>query len=331
MASPVHCRARMDRALVVAVVGLAGCAAQVPMEEFCQREAQSECESLQRCGLKSAAIDCAKAELFDDCLWPYRPALEAGVMRYDGVAAAACLSAISEHKCEDGLLVFVRRGDEACQAVVVGQATEGQPCGVCAAGLQCNATALSCGVCVKTPVTSSALPGESEPCLSPIGDGPGCRPGFFCRSQPSSQARCVRQPGLGEACTDEVPCNLGSNCVEGVCVALAKAGEPCAPRGCEAGLYCDASGACAVPGPSGSACSSDEACALFNCVDGVCRGAPREGQPCPEGGFCSNTLACHDGVCVARVPVGGACSGSDCAGFGVCVDGVCRDATLECR
>lgn len=323
----------MKRWVVAWMVGFTGCSSVIPMSEYCQRVAQTECEVQQRCGLWSTAFDCGRVKAAYDCLEPYGPALDAGVLQYDGVAAAACLAALREPRCEDGLGASWRRrsSEPSCRSVFHGTASEGQACGVCAVGLSCWVNSSFCGTCVPTPDAGLvALPGENEPCFRIEGDGDGCVLGMSCEEDASGTYRCVRQPGAGEACGPG-PCREGAACVGGVCVTKARAGEACGAVGCERGLFCDANGTCVVLRQLGEACASTTECAWSLCVDGVCRGPQTEGEPCSDELTCASSLACVDGVCVPRAALGEPCGQRGCAGTALCVDGACRDRLLECR
>lgn len=311
---------------VIVALGVVGCGNVIPIAGYCQQLAQAQCEGQKRCRLISDAVDCTKRQALDDCLAHWRPALAAGVVTYDGAAAASCLAKVREAECSDGFQSTNRLmwSDDACRSIVLGKAKKDETCGACGFGLGCLRGVDGCGVCKDDGKGQLApLPVEGEPCTSPIVDGAGCQLGLSCVS-----GLCVVEPALGEAC-DALPCRLGSSCVDHLCVAWGKAGMPCGPQ-CENGLACDANGICVVPQQPGT-CAQNTDCATFSCVEGVCVNVQQEGMRCSAALRCDATLACVDAQCVKRAAIGEPCEPAGCAGLATCIDGVCHDPMLECR
>jgi hypothetical protein len=80
----------------------------------------------------------------------------------------------------------------------------------------------------------------------------------------------------GGACIVSQQCTDGECQTGGICVANARAGEACAGRPCQGGLYCDtdAAGAlttCAAYQPNGAPCSFDDECRSKTCGTGTPR------------------------------------------------------------
>ena len=211
----------------------------------------------------------------------------------------------------------------------------GDPCdtamsGVCAAGVtECQAGgALTCHPqIVATPETCDNLDND---CNGKVDDGDGlCPDGGTC-----VQGTCI--PPCGKA---EFDCQIGFQCLNGLCVDAA-----CVGVTCPTGQVCRA-GAC-VGGCEGVTCPLGQVCQLGICVDscanvacpnGVCElgaclskcgcRACKAGQVCApdgqcvdsgcEGVTCPTGQACRDGACQD------ACSGARCPGGAACHDGVC--------
>ncbi len=257
--------------------------------------------------------------------------LDAGVTRYDGVAAKKCLDTIShEESCDRYTFTSTRPAVNSpsgeCAKIITGQSKEGEACGGCEAGLVCAAfEPPTCGTCVAQPAATQR-PVEGEPCYSEMTDGPGCVSSAWCSSNGSSTGVCVRRAQPGEAC-DTTPCTLNSQCQDSVCVLRSDVGATCSTTAdCRGGLWC--SGVCELLLQNGTACSDRWSCASRNCIDGVCSGPVPEGASCATG-FCADNLVCSGPssdpslwTCTAWPTAGEPCN-PQCAPGLQCLDGTC--------
>ena len=185
-----------------ALVVLAGCVS-TPSEDAglkrmraqCAEQARASCEWEQRCHLRSPQMACPPQNFeCDSSRWTL---VEAGALRFDEVAAAACLREFAEQGCGGGPAV--------CNRIFVGTAGEGQSCGrersygrnptspregSCAEGLVCSMDSTECGTCVVDPFPPDRHPSEGEPCSYP--PGLSCAGGLGCGGQCAANSRRQR-------------------------------------------------------------------------------------------------------------------------------------------
>lgn len=292
---------------------LVGCTQSLSIEGYCAEFPRAQCRAGQRCGGVSAAVHCDDVPpVSPTCADVFERTMVALQLRFDGVAAKACVDATLRAECIGQYPV-----PAACTDVLVGGADAGAPCGVCGGGLFCAAQPNQlCGTCV--PPTTLAT--------TPIGSGctftdNRCGPDAFCKGDV-----CTARPGVGEGCSSN-ECALGLRCVANVCATPGELSDACDPSlGCKGGLWCD-NGRCALTRPLGEACSAPIACQSVRCVDGACAGPSGEGEACRSG--CDVLLTCVNDVCVRGAGLGEACGVAGCVPGGRCVDGVCGDV-LSC-
>jgi cysteine-rich repeat protein len=201
----------------------------------------------------------------------------------------------------------------------------------------------SCAPPTPTSCGNSACTTASS-CTDRCSDDREC--GMTSHCDPTTM-KCVDNQGLGVPCTSAAQCGSGLACVDGVCCESAcgsrcetcnapgSAGK-CTPitmgdpeRECPEGSSCRSGNQCLPestppdsdagisppPGsvlPIGAACSSNEACGVGVCKDGVCCDSACDG-PC-QG---CNVLGSTPGQCTAYSP--GSDPEDECAGMG----GVC--------
>lgn len=207
-------------------------------------------------------------------------------------------------ECASGLLCapLPCRGF-TCERICVAPTTEGGPCAaedVCLDGLTCRA-----GRCARVPEGASCAAdgcGPDQACVDDVCEGlaeqgepcatnSSCRSPYTCNGAicvgtdvgdlcPSEDAcpgelicmasRCVARPVQDEACSTELPCAEGHECLEGVCRAYAPIGDACLEVACAPGAFCEA---------------------------GICVGPARLGEPCTRP--CLGDGVCVDGACAA--------------------------------
>lgn len=106
------------------------------------------------------------------------------------------------------------------------------------------------------------------------------------------------------------PCNLGSQCLSGVCqagvCAVGAQGTPCnVGVDCASGL-CSADGSCSAPVtptptlPSGAPCLTGSQCTSGVCTQNVCDPG-LQGQPCQATADCSEGFVCNAASCEADI------------------------------
>jgi hypothetical protein len=191
-------------------------------------------------------------------------------------------------------------------------------CGAADGGAQClplesdgapctNLRECSGGVCrgfePGSPARSCAR-GAGGPCA----DGSDCIRSEFCLRDAGS-GRCAPRASNGAACVfvelEQVCQEPEASCVRGRCRVRAMSlgqGEPCRDfTDCLPGLYCQwdvasgKSGRCVPQGELGDACRAGDfgSCRLgARCLDGACRKASSQGQPCSGPFACQTELSC---------------------------------------
>lgn len=297
-----------------------GCSEAVELSDWCRVQSVASCRRSQRCGLTSQSVDCESLPL-KDCVAPYQAALDAGVLRFDGVAARQCASALEARSCEG-----FGAGLEPCRTIWVGVGFVGATCGTCEAGLTCVSQGQACGVCLAMPRSEPpSLPGAGEECTPPEVDGAGCQSGLRCAG-----GVCVTPVPNGSACDDQHPCRSWV-CRDGQCVGRPDEGQACEGTGnCLLGLWCD-QGTCRSRLSIGASCTIAEQCLTSLCFDGVCSGPRAEGETCASTD-CDFNLTCADGTCVRLPGPGESCAPQvGCANFARCLSGTCFDPRLECQ
>ncbi len=127
----------------------------------------------------------------------------------------------------------------------------------------------------------------------------------------------------GKSCGAALSCNVGNDCLSGVCAsglcAKSSVGGACSIASDCTSLSC-ASNLC-VAVANGLACTQNSDCTTNTCTSSVCQGAAL-GTSCSGNAQCQSNF-CSGGVCALQ-PAGGACvSNSDCASS-VCQSSICR-------
>jgi hypothetical protein len=267
-----------------------------------------------------------------DCEAPRTEYVDAGILQFDPDAARACLAEYTDVPCDD-----IPFGLSRCAKVLLAAGKEGVPCGLCAPGFSCQASAPAttslCGTCVAaSPVHYPQL---GEPCTSPLVDGPGCSTGLSCSQL--TDGVCVALAHVGDSC-------LGRNCARGLwCGQQADGGAVCSPlrdlgETCDEQHPCNASatcrvGRCAALLAVGAPCSAAGDCETNHCVEGACAaqfvatGASCANRACAPADWCAT-----DSTCRPRTRRGSPCASPlECVAGASCVGQVCTDAVLDCR
>lgn len=285
----------MRRALLAATLLAVGCGPPT-YGDFLDQMTTAWCDREVRCGLRAAGEPgCAPApaHLVARSELDRGQSIADGRMRYDALAAKACIDAVKHSVCDPtGMLLATRA---RCAAVV---APRVEAYGACQGHDECLG-----GRCV---FVGDACVGQCEPYL-PVGsacdtDPAACDPTVhFCDG-----ARCVAKGGKGAACTDDLACDADFRCVDGRCASQPRPGrgQPCdALRFCNDATYCR-DGSCVERGGTDAPCDRPEACKSERlCVGLLATRAGVCGPPAPL-----------DGACVADAEITGCPPGLRCVG-----------------
>lgn len=259
----------------------------VALDNYCDEYAQMICRSAQRCDcLEGYSVEVCQAYVRPDCVDEVEDPVRSGRYTYNPVEAGKCLGAL-ERIARD----CSTEGDDwpdACDRMLVGNVSAGQTCDgddECVSGLECYED------------RCTALPRDNEPCLS----GYACAEDHFC----GDDDLCHRYRGRGEpcpegdmACDDDLYCDSrtdtcqpylasGQSCAHdsyacdddlycsestSTCRPYPGSGQSCADSHgtCADDLYCDASNVCQPQRGDGAACTDDEQCLSWDCVDSTC-------------------------------------------------------------
>jgi hypothetical protein len=233
---------------------------------------------------------------------------------------------VAAQQCVDeiasgGCETLDQRASATCQAALVGTATEDQACEL------------------------------SEECEA----------GLYCKIGETCPGACTPLEAAGRACSSDSQCKSGLKCgATGLCVAPAKAGDPCnqGEPDCSAGYVClgeDAAsskpGECvaadgAFSGKAGETCSftklcaSDLSCEILSAampLMGKCAAQKQSGEAChpslpdacPVDEYCKIDDNLFDGKCTARPAANMECAkglggGPVCAAYTRCDNNLCR-------
>jgi hypothetical protein len=180
--------------------------------------------------------------------------------------------------------------------------------------LECD-TSVANLYCDPMSKTCKQLPGDGQPCLSPLPPGVATA----CDPDPSLQLVCSTQ---------------GTTQPGGTCRAPGRAGSDCSTVACDKGLYCASTGTMmvctALPTLGQSCLQSGEQCAMpYFCNSAknyVCDQPATLGQSCDlvscdTGLYCDRTLSPN--TCKAQLP-----DGSQCTQAQQCLSDVCGGTTF---
>lgn len=322
--------------------------AGVPVSEFCDRIAYTQCSWVASCGkIDPGEVGLCISELKPFCDARMQNALHGGP-GYDPLAGARCLASIPSNDCAFYFQFF----GEGCLELAISDAPRldaGQRCaldrtqGECASGYCLDPGAAACGVC--TPL-SAATTGLGEPCDT---SAHHCVAGAFCHHiYDGGVDRCEPTQDDGE-----LPVDLLASCTSGtvsiaadggwVCGRLPP-GAACLPyaKSCDPAHFCDeGSNTCSTRAALGQPCSNqhyDDGCeGDATCLDGLCQLAPfgsrDSGAECETTGQChaadrcvfdGGTAAARSGVCAPRLSEGAPCfDNNDCIVTTLCLHGHC--------
>ena len=307
------------------------------------------CRYLERCNYNTIAeevlnepcLQMIERQMEDAVVSRLSPLQNRGELSFNPQGNRACLMAIETLPCSldftalsrdctdgfDGLVPVgegctdheVCEGDafcdrqEECPGTCQPRASVDETCTVdvgCQAGMTCVR-----GTCQS----ASAVNGECG------GDGPPCEAGLYCTGENGGAGRCQTYDDGTAGQSDECDINAGPLCGNGLaCVVDAglfgirftcenrreenQRCRPGLPDQCRRGLYC-----------ADTDINAQD-------IEGVCRAAPGDGQPCGEGPVfqvCAAGLVCDDGLCTPRSRLGERCAQNETCYSGFCDNEVC--------
>lgn len=322
--------------LVLVTLALAACGDNLPgitLDELETSRHAAECERYVRCGLFGDAAVCTT--LFRREFDPALPAMvEAGKLRYDPIAAAACNEALAALSC-DATTAEVRTVPAACEHVLIGTIATDVTCvddRECATG-RCDAARCAPDACCPGGCAAYAAPATvGEMCDPEV----GCVEGAFC----GADKLCHALGGVSAPCDTDLHCEPRLACIgptdlqPGACRPLPVLGEPCPYQRCaEIGALCDR-GICVKIGITGDPCSTDTDCSEFRECDPNtqrCVDLPTLGETCR--GRCAGEAWCEiagsAGTCRAPQPNAAPCTADDQCATQYCAEGPVFDACAQ--
>jgi hypothetical protein len=321
------------RWIALALLAAAGCDDEpsIALADLRAESLHARCEHLSGCGLFASADACAaffrvpdEAEL--------HAAVAAGKIRYDGVKALACQTAIAALTCDASSRDA--RVMTACDGVFTGKVRDGEACGFdgeCASG-RCDEGACpmdTCcpGACLSTETRAAA----GATCETDA----GCLTDAFC----GKDKLCHALAKVGQTCARDVECDFGLGCIgasdtmDGNCRALPLLGASCPYLRCaEIGAFCDSTQTCATYRLPGAACTGDTECSPFAYCDmtaGRCAATPTLGMPCQ--GFCAGEAYCDlaTNMCAAPLENPRPCTSDNQCASQFCDEGVVFDQCAD--
>lgn len=321
------------RWIALAALVSSGCddAPSTALDDLQAESLRARCEYLTRCGLFASGDACAaffrapdEAEL--------RAAIAAGKIRYDGVKALACQTALAALSCDQSSREA--RVIPACDGVFTGRVRDGAACGFdgeCASGRcdepSCPMDTCCSGVCLPTETRAAA----SAPCETDA----GCVVDAFC----GKDRLCHELAKVGQTCARDAECDYGLGCIgasdlmDGNCRAMPLLGERCPYLRCaELGARCDAAKMCVAVGLPGAPCASAAECSPYASCDlasGRCVEIPTLGMPCD--GFCAGEAHCDlaTNKCAAPLENTTPCTSDNQCASQFCEEGVVFDQCAD--
>jgi hypothetical protein len=270
------------------------------------------CTYSARCGQMPDVASCKAAAGTD--MGQLSADVQAGKIKYDGKAAAACLDAMRSASCNHSD-PFNEGEPQACKDALKGTVADN---GVCYSGSECVSGSCGGGVCSGSGCCQGTCnPSAGSAAAIPIagacgGSGAVCVAGAFC-----NDSTCQAKAAVGQSCATSFPegsCVTGAYCVAngsdtGTCGKLPAEGQSCYPAGvsylsaCDSMLdCCDSVSLKCVPKIAvGGDCSGGASCVGYAACDatGRCVAKARAGESCDDvnGPQCLGSLFCESGKC----------------------------------
>lgn len=310
----------------------------VALAGFCAVAAIKSCAHLQTCGqLAAAQLPDCRARFEARCAQKARGS-DAGTLRYDAVAATACVASSYKPPCYGGPEDLYDCLEEVFQfAGRIGAPCEQLECieGFCPAGTGADRTCRAC----------TAYIAQGQPC----GQATACNPAVgFCPVNASGPIVCESLRGPGSECLTGLECAGRASCVNFArldggsprCGPIFLGGLCASPGDCGAGAYCKGlriaaddsvtAGACTARHALNAPCTNeqyDDGCqgAGATCLGKKCITAGPHTRPlsaecdaydqCAVGAYCTcagpltddGGISVRDGNCLNQQGADGGC------------------------
>jgi hypothetical protein len=273
----------------------------------------AECNYYVRCGLFANVADCeAEFGSVDQNLFA---AVDAGKVKYDGEAAASCLSQLEHASC-DSTKKDVRESPDACADTFTGTLAADAACAFnqeCQSGDCIPPASCTMACCIGTCAAELTLAKAGEACTAVR-----CDHDLFC----DDTNVCQPLLAAGTACQTDDQCAYGLGCAGTgamTCQVLPKIGEACPGGDCaEINAHCNGQMSCVAYGLPGDACAGDADCSFFYTCDtamGKCTSFPSRGMPCTDNcsgdSWCNIPTGMTTGTCDAPQANGATCEFSN--------------------
>ncbi len=273
------------------------------------------CNQAVRCGLVDDLFTCSKLGSFQLAVGLDDPdtiaAAEAGLVAYDGNAAAECLAGLTA-SCDR--TAPQRRYPAACDQVFTGKVADQ---GTCEISQECIGA--YCSVTCSTTCCPGTCFGSTPPPPRPA-LGESCQTNPECIDSYCDQTyTCVPLQLAGGSCNGDQQCEVGAICLSGTCSFLAPEGDPCqqATDCLNIGDRCGSDHTCARYALTGEMCPLGDECVPYDrCDAGTCAHGPMLGDPCGSTGECVDRSYCDQTTlkCTALLADGAPCmSSQQCA------------------
>lgn len=302
--------------VVGALAALIGCSKSEPpisVDDYDSELVQARCERLVRCGVFAEQATCETNQVVLVDI-NRQPAIDQGLVHYDGAAAKRCFDKIAEQTC-DASIEEGRNPPDDCKHIFNGTVEDGAACGSDAecASSRCELDRTTCmsGTCCAGTCASSTKAEVGSACA--VDDD--CTAGAFCEANSHT---CQQQGAANANCIDDNECQFGLACATvtfpGFCTPVNLIGGACPFERCaEIGATCDVGSHTCLPiGLLGAGCQDEGDCTVFeNCdlTSHQCVALPTLGQAC--SGSCEGDLFCdslNDSTCKTPKPNGEPCN-----------------------
>jgi len=318
------------RALILAVVVACGDSGggggPIAIGDYAAAVRAYTCNQAVRCGIVDDLITCDKLrslQLSGSMADPsVIAAAEAGLIAYDGNAAAECLAGLTA-SCDRTALS--RNTPAACDKVFTGTVADQGTCGISqeCIGAYCSIS----GVCTTQCCQGTCFGTTPPPPRPALGES--CMNNPSCIDSYCDQTTyfCVALQPAGAPCNTNDQCQIGAICTSTTCTLLSAEGGPCqTAQDCRyIGDHCGADQTCARFALTGAMCPVGDECTPYDrCVAGVCTHGPMLGDPCGATGQCVDASYCDQTtlMCTALLADGAGCMYSQ-----QCKSGSCDTAT----
>lgn len=278
----------------------------IPVADFEARARDAICGRETRCGVFPDQSACEGAVF---TMLQLSADISSGKVKYDGQAAAECLSAYESSGCNISDERNVINQSKSCLSVIQGTVADG---GGCLIGAECISEVCNTSACGGDTCCLGA-------CQSPVSAGADCSASgsvcaadTFCKATSSSTASCVPWIAAGAPCTESdvcVPgkiCNIAAAATTGICGNAPAEGEACPAGICDAIVDSCEQGICVRKIAVGGACSSTTPCVAYaNCdpTTMVCVAKSAAGGACVSASDCVGGIACENNTCVSPADI----------------------------